>query len=69
MPLTLATLWVVLPYSLAIAAVGLLKSLMTAQIVDEMTDTPSDKNRECAGQGIANFVTGLFGGMAGCAMI
>jgi SulP family sulfate permease len=68
-PLTLATLWIVLPYSLAIAAVGLLESLMTAQIVDEMTDTPSDKNRECTGQGIANFVSGFFGGMAGCAMI
>ncbi len=68
-PWTLATLWIVLPYSLAIAAVGLLESLMTAQIVDEMTDTPSDKNRECVGQGIANFVSGLFGGMAGCAMI
>lgn len=68
-PFTLATLWIVLPYSLPIAAVGLLESLMTAQIVDEMTDTPSDKNRECVGQGIANFVSGLFGGMAGCAMI
>lgn len=68
-PFSLATLWIVLPYSLAIAAVGLLESLMTAQIVDDMTDTPSDKNREAVGQGIANFVSGLFGGMAGCAMI
>jgi SulP family sulfate permease len=68
-PLTLGTIWIVLPYSLAIAAVGLLESLMTAQIVDDMTDTPSDKNRECMGQGIANFASGLFGGMAGCAMI
>ncbi len=68
-PLTLATLWLILPYSLAIAAVGLLESLMTAQIVDDMTDTPSDKNREARGQGIANCVSGLFGGMAGCAMI
>ncbi len=68
-PLTLAALWIVLPYSLAIAAVGLLESLMTAQIVDDLTDTPSDKNREATGQGIANFVAGLFGGMAGCAMI
>jgi SulP family sulfate permease len=68
-PLTLATLWIILPYSLAIAAVGLLESLMTAQIVDDMTDTPSDKNREATGQGIANCVSGLFGGMAGCAMI
>ena len=68
-PLNLTTLGIILPYSLGIAAVGLLESLMTAQIVDEMTDTPSDKNRECTGQGIANFVSGLFGGMAGCAMI
>lgn len=68
-PLNLATLWIILPYSLAIAAVGLLESLLTAQIVDEMTETPSDKNRECTGQGIANFVSGFFGGMAGCAMI
>jgi sulfate permease, SulP family len=68
-PWTLDTLWIVLPYSAGLAAVGLLESLMTAQIVDEMTDTPSDKNRECSGQGIANIVAGLFGGMAGCAMI
>ncbi|MBK8038826.1 MAG: SulP family inorganic anion transporter [Verrucomicrobiaceae bacterium] len=68
-PWTLETLWIVLPYSAGLAAVGLLESLMTAQIVDEMTDTPSDKNRECSGQGIANIVAGLFGGMAGCAMI
>ncbi|CAN5504176.1 SulP family inorganic anion transporter [soil metagenome] len=68
-PLTLETLLIILPYSLGIAAVGLLESLMTAQIVDEMTDTPSDKNREATGQGVANFVSGLFGGMAGCAMI
>ena len=51
------------------AVVGLLESMMTAPIVDDLTDTPSDKNRECVGQGIANFVTGFFGGMAGCAMI
>ena len=63
------TLQIILPYSAAIAAVGLLESLMTAQIVDEFTDTPSDKNRECVGQGVANFVTGFLGGMAGCAMI
>ena len=68
-PWTLETLWIVLPYSAGLAAVGLLESLLTAQIVDEMTDTPSDKNRECNGQGIANIVAGLFGGMAGCAMI
>ena len=68
-PLTLETLWIILPYSAAVAAVGLLESLMTASIVDELTDTSSDKNRECIGQGIANTVTGFMGGMAGCAMI
>lgn len=68
-PLNLETLWIVMPYSLGLAAVGLLESLMTAQIVDDMTDTPSNKNRECTGQGAANIVSGLFGGMAGCAMI
>ncbi len=68
-PLNLATLQIILPYSVGVAAVGLLESLMTAQIVDELTDTPSDKNRECVGQGIANAVTGFLGGMAGCAMI
>lgn len=68
-PLTLETLWIILPYSLAVAAVGLLESMMTAQIVDELTDTTGDKNRECVGQGVANTVTGFLGGMAGCAMI
>jgi SulP family sulfate permease len=68
-PFTLETLQIILPYSLTLAMVGLLESLMTAAIIDEMTDTTSDKNRECAGQGIANSVTGFFGGMAGCAMI
>jgi len=68
-PLTLETLLIILPYAAAIAAVGLLESLMTAAIVDELTDTPSDKNRECVGQGVANFCTGFIGGMAGCAMI
>tara|TARA_R110000868_G_scaffold107750_3_gene294712 strand:- start:4240 stop:5730 length:1491 start_codon:yes stop_codon:yes gene_type:complete len=68
-PLTLETLWIILPYSAAVAAVGLLESLMTASIVDEFTDTTSDKNRECVGQGVANFFTGFIGGMAGCAMI
>jgi sulfate permease, SulP family len=66
---TLETLWIVLPYSIGLAAVGLLESWMTAQIVDDLTDTPSDKNRESKGQGLANIVAGLFGGMAGCAMI
>lgn len=68
-PLNLDTLLIILPYSLSLAAVGLLESLMTATIVDEMTETESDKNRECKGQGVANIVSGLFGGMAGCAMI
>ena len=68
-PLTLDTLLIIAPYSLALAVVGLLESMMTATIVDDLTDTPSDKNRECRGQGVANVVSGFFGGMAGCAMI
>jgi SulP family sulfate permease len=68
-PLTLDTLSIIFPYSVALAVVGLLESLMTATIVDDLTDTTSDKNRECKGQGLANIVAGLFGGMAGCAMI
>jgi SulP family sulfate permease len=68
-PLTLETLQIILPYSAAVAAVGLLESLMTATIVDDLTDTSSDRNRECIGQGLANTATGLIGGMAGCAMI
>lgn len=60
-PLTLDTLLIILPYSLALAVVGLLESLMTATIVDDITDTPSDKNRECKGQGIANIAAGLLG--------
>ena len=65
----LETLKIILPYSLSLAAVGLLESLMTATIVDDLTDTASDKNRECKAQGIANIGAGLMGGMAGCAMI
>ena len=68
-PLNLETFWIVLPYSASLAVVGLLESLMTATIVDDFTDTESDKNRECRGQGISNIVSGFFGGMAGCAMI
>lgn len=68
-PLNLETLFIILPYASAVAAVGLLESLMTASIVDDLTDTPSQKNRECVGQGVANTVTGFMGGMAGCAMI
>lgn len=68
-PLTWETLRIILPYSLAMAAVGLLESLLTAQIVDDMTHTDSDKRRECAGQGSANIVAAVVGGMGGCAMI
>jgi len=68
-PLTWETLQIILPYAIAIAVVGLLESLMTASIIDDYTDTASDKNRECRGQGLANMVAGLVGGMPGCAMI
>jgi len=68
-PLTWDTLRIIAPYAATMAAVGLLESLLTAQIVDDMTHTGSDKRRESAGQGIANVVTGFFGGMGGCAMI
>ena len=68
-PLTLETLMIILPYSATLAVVGLLESMMTASIVDELTDTPSNKNRECVGQGLANIASGFVGGMAGCAMI
>lgn len=67
--LTFETLAIIFPYSLSLAIVGLLESLMTATIVDDLTDTSSDKNRECKGQGVANITAGLMGGMAGCAMI
>ena len=68
-PLTFQTLMIILPYSAAIAVVGLLESLMTQNIVDDLTDTKSDRNQECIGQGISNTATGFIGGMAGCAMI
>lgn len=68
-PLNLDTFLIILPYSLSLAVVGLLESMMTATIVDELTDTTSDKNRECKGQGVANIFTGFIGGMAGCGMI
>lgn len=68
-PLNLHTLQIILPYSIGLAIVGLLESMMTATIVDDLTDTKSDKNRECKGQGVANIGAGLLGGMAGCAMI
>ena len=68
-PFTFETLKIIFPYSITLAIVGLLESLMTASIVDDMTDTPSNKNRESMGQGVANVATGFLGGMAGCAMI
>ncbi|MET9674864.1 SulP family inorganic anion transporter [Streptomyces sp. NPDC006482] len=68
-PFTLDTLTLIAPYALAMALVGLMESLMTAKLVDEITDTRSSKTRESIGQGIANIVTGFFGGMGGCAMI
>ncbi|MFE8698862.1 SulP family inorganic anion transporter [Cytobacillus sp. FJAT-53684] len=68
-PFNLETLKIIFPYSIALSIVGLLESLLTASIVDDMTDTASDKHRETRGQGMANIVAGLFGGMAGCAMI
>ncbi|MDT8452654.1 MAG: SulP family inorganic anion transporter [Gammaproteobacteria bacterium] len=68
-PLNFETLAIIFPYSLSLAVVGLLESMMTATIIDDLTDSTSDKNRECKGQGIANIGTGLLGGMASCAMI
>lgn len=68
-PFTMETLMIILPYSVSMALVGLVESLLTARIVDNATDTYSSKNRESRGQGIANFITGFFGGMGGCAMI
>lgn len=68
-PFNFETLQIIFPYSVSLAVVGLLESLMTATIVDDLTDTTSDKNKECKGQGIANIVSSFFGGMAGCAMI
>jgi len=68
-PLNFETLQIIFPTALALSIIGLLESLLTASIVDDATDTPSDKNQEARGQGIANIITGFFGGMAGCAMI
>ncbi|MEQ9453111.1 MAG: SulP family inorganic anion transporter [Phycisphaeraceae bacterium] len=67
--LTLDTFWIILPYSLILAAVGLIESLMTMSLIDEITETRGRGNRECIGQGVANITTGMFGGMGGCAMI
>ena len=68
-PLNLETLKIILPVSITLSLVGLLESMMTAQVVDDLTDTDSNRDRECKGQGIANIITGFFGGMGGCAMI
>lgn len=68
-PLTLETLWIILPFSLTLASVGLIESLMTLTLIDEITETRGRGNRECIGQGAANIICGLFGGMGGCAMI
>ena len=68
-PFSFETLMIIFPYSIALAIVGLLETLLTATIVDDMTGTESNKNKESRGQGIANFINGFFGGMAGCAMI
>ncbi|WP_309399919.1 SulP family inorganic anion transporter [Cerasicoccus maritimus] len=68
-PMTLETLWIILPFALTMAGVGLIESLMTLTLIDEITETRGHGNRECLGQGLANTVCGLFGGMGGCAMI
>lgn len=68
-PFNLETLQIIFPYSISLAVVGLVESLLTSSIVDDMTETDSNKNKEARGQGIANIITGFFGGMAGCAMI
>ncbi len=68
-PLTLETLWIVLPYSFIFAAIGLIESLLTMRVIDEITETRGRGNKECIAQGVANTVTGCFGGMGGCAMI
>jgi SulP family sulfate permease len=68
-PFNLETFFIVLPYSIILAAIGLIESLLTLRLIDEITETRGHGNRECVGQGIANTVTGFFGGMGGCAMI
>ncbi|MBF7681911.1 SulP family inorganic anion transporter [Acinetobacter sp. B5B] len=68
-PFTWQTLWIILPYAVAMAFVGLLESVMTAKLIDQITHTDSNKHQECIGQGVANIVTGFLGGMAGCAII
>ncbi|MGB0360807.1 MAG: SulP family inorganic anion transporter, partial [Endozoicomonas sp.] len=68
-PFTFETLAIIFPYSLILAAIGIIESLLTLRMVDEITETHGSSNRECVGQGVANVVTGFFGGMGGCAMI
>jgi SulP family sulfate permease len=68
-PFNLETLWIILPYAIILAAIGLIESLLTLSLIDEITDTRGRGNKECVGQGVANTVTGMFGGMGGCAMI
>jgi SulP family sulfate permease len=68
-PISLATLWIIMPFAVVLAAVGLIESLMTLTLIDEITETQGNSNRECLGQGFANIVCGMFGGMGGCAMI
>lgn len=68
-PFNLATLWIILPFALVLAGVGLIESLMTMSLIDEITETRGRGNRECIGQGTANILCGMFGGMGGCAMI
>lgn len=68
-PLTWATLRLIAPYAIGVALVGLLESLMTAKLIDDITETPSNKTREACGQGLANIITGIFGGMGGCAVV
>ena len=68
-PFNLETLWIILPYSIILAAIGLIESLLTLSLIDEITETRGRGNKECVGQGVANTVTGMFGGMGGCAMI
>ena len=68
-PLNLETFWIILPFAVVLCGVGLIESLMTLTLIDEITETRGQGNRECVGQGVANIVCGLFGGMGGCAMI
>ncbi len=68
-PIKFSTLWIIFPFAVVLAAVGLIESLMTLSLIDEITETQGNSNRECIGQGAANIICGLFGGMGGCAMI